>query len=83
MKTALVTGAALLLRDYGGLDALVNNSGVSLIAPAEHTTAAQCLQRVEARADRSHADACGRVGRSRADASWESLRNSTRDPGGG
>jgi len=33
--------AALLLRDYGGLDALVNNAGVSLIAPAEHTTAAQ------------------------------------------
>jgi NAD(P)-dependent dehydrogenase (short-subunit alcohol dehydrogenase family) len=33
--------AALSLRDYGGLDALVNNAGVSLIAPAEHTTAAQ------------------------------------------
>lgn len=28
-------------KEYGALDALVNNAGVSLIAPAEHTTAAQ------------------------------------------
>jgi NAD(P)-dependent dehydrogenase (short-subunit alcohol dehydrogenase family) len=33
--------AARVGRDYGGLDALVNNAGISLIVPAEHTTAAQ------------------------------------------
>jgi NAD(P)-dependent dehydrogenase (short-subunit alcohol dehydrogenase family) len=33
--------AASVERDFGALDALVNNAGVSLIAPAEQTTAAQ------------------------------------------
>jgi NAD(P)-dependent dehydrogenase (short-subunit alcohol dehydrogenase family) len=35
------TLAADLQRDYGAVDVLVNNAGVSLIAPAENTTAAQ------------------------------------------
>ncbi len=30
-----------IAREYGGLDALVNNAGISLIAPAESTTSAQ------------------------------------------
>ena len=30
-----------IARKYGGLDALVNNAGISLIAPAESTTSAQ------------------------------------------
>jgi NAD(P)-dependent dehydrogenase (short-subunit alcohol dehydrogenase family) len=33
--------AELVHRDFGGADVLVNNAGVSLIAPAEDTTAAQ------------------------------------------
>ncbi len=33
--------AARLERDYGGVEGLVNNAGVSCIAPAEETTAAQ------------------------------------------
>lgn len=33
--------AARVERDYGALDALVNNAGISLIVPAEHTSAAQ------------------------------------------
>ena len=31
---------AACTRDYGGIDGLVNNAGVSLIAPAEETSAA-------------------------------------------
>jgi NAD(P)-dependent dehydrogenase (short-subunit alcohol dehydrogenase family) len=33
--------AERIARDYGGADGLVNNAGISLIAPAEETTAAQ------------------------------------------
>jgi NAD(P)-dependent dehydrogenase (short-subunit alcohol dehydrogenase family) len=33
--------AARIQRDFGAADALVNNAGVSLIVPAEHTSAAQ------------------------------------------
>ncbi len=33
--------AARIAREYGAADALVNNAGISLIAPAEDTTAAQ------------------------------------------
>jgi NAD(P)-dependent dehydrogenase (short-subunit alcohol dehydrogenase family) len=33
--------AAMIARDYGALDALVNNAGISLIVPAEQTSAAQ------------------------------------------
>ena len=36
--------AARVARDYGALDALVNNAGISLIAPAESTSAEQWQQ---------------------------------------
>jgi NAD(P)-dependent dehydrogenase (short-subunit alcohol dehydrogenase family) len=36
--------AERLARDYGALDALVNNAGISLIAPAESTSAEQWQQ---------------------------------------
>jgi NAD(P)-dependent dehydrogenase (short-subunit alcohol dehydrogenase family) len=36
--------AARVARDYGALDALVNNAGISLIAPAESISAAQWQQ---------------------------------------
>jgi NAD(P)-dependent dehydrogenase (short-subunit alcohol dehydrogenase family) len=39
--------AQRIASDYGALDGLVNNAGISLIVPAEHTTAAQ-WQRVMA-----------------------------------
>lgn len=33
--------AGRILRDFGGADALINNAGISLIVPAEHTSAEQ------------------------------------------
>ncbi len=36
--------AEVVARDYGALDALVNNAGISLIVPAEQTSAAQWQQ---------------------------------------
>ena len=33
--------AARILRDFGAADALINNAGISLIVPAEHTSADQ------------------------------------------
>jgi NAD(P)-dependent dehydrogenase (short-subunit alcohol dehydrogenase family) len=46
-ESFVVALAARIERDYGAVDALVNNAGVSLIVPAEQTSAAQ-WQRVMA-----------------------------------
>jgi NAD(P)-dependent dehydrogenase (short-subunit alcohol dehydrogenase family) len=40
-ETFVLEIAARIARDYGALDALVNNAGISLIVPAEQTSAAQ------------------------------------------
>jgi NAD(P)-dependent dehydrogenase (short-subunit alcohol dehydrogenase family) len=40
-ETFVAQMAAIIARDYGALDALVNNAGISLIVPAEQTSAAQ------------------------------------------